>query len=162
MTKQVTILLWLIVALMFIQIGITLNLSFTIKEATSLKQTSGQNSVLPEELSSEESRTKLFNELIGYYNEKNYDAIHNWLDVSIRDQQSKQKIVLTVDALHSMFGKILSGSYSVFIPIGEQNGIKGYELYYTVKAEKSVAKVKIIIMQQQNDKCKHYGFFILQ
>ena len=154
--KITNILLSIIILLLAVQIVLTIDMSSNLKEYQKEKL----KPQLPAGLRTDEQKLELFNELKKYYNDKNYDAIYGWFDESVRVQFTKEKMMQTINILHSNFGDIINGAFTYFEPQPANNGLKLYVLYYTLKTTEGVATLKINIMQQNDDSYKKIGFTI--
>ncbi len=155
--KTTNILLFVVISLLVVQIFLNLELASNAKEHEKEKTEIG----LPEELKTEVQKKAFFNSFKEYYNKKDYKALYEWVDESVRMEYSKERMVQTIEMLHSNVGSIESGVFNHFELMPAGNGTKAFVLFYTIKTTRGIASLKINIMQSGSELYKNMGFTIV-
>ena len=154
--KTTNTLLSVIIILLVAQIVLTFQMSSNLKEYQEEKL----KPQLPVGLRTDEQKLQLFNELKKYFNNKDNDALYDWFDESVRVQFTKEKVIQTTEILHNNIGDIINGAFTYFEPQPANNGLKMFDLYYSLKTTKGIAILKVSILQQNDDDYKKIGFTI--
>ncbi len=159
-TTGITIaLLLLIVILLVCNLGAT---GYLVYQG---QQTSGGGGAsteepLPPELSSQQSRTALFEQFRLLFNDRDNENLYSLFDPVAREEYPREQLDEELLILYQIAGEINSGTYSHYEYRGASRGRRWYALSYRIQTEHGVGTLTITVAQQDEEPYGIWGLNI--
>lgn len=157
------IVLWILCALVGINIALTLKISNQLSNKTPTQVAAEQENPLPEFIT-KNVRDELADQLLAAYNSNNREALWGFLGEYAHAQISKEQFNKSIDQVIDLIGPIVSAKYLYHEAQGKAGNLNFYTLYYQAKlTDKSkiseTGTLKISIATSGND-LQVVGYFI--
>jgi len=158
--SRIAISLLVIIVLLLIS-----NLSITGFLAYKLLQSSGGEIAsaiepLPMELSSEQSRTALFENCRALFNDQDSDNLYALFAPLAQIEIPQEQMDQQLPVLYQITGKINSGTFSHYEFNGISNGRKWFVLYYRVQTDNGLGTLTIMVAQNGQEPYEIWGYHI--
>lgn len=149
-------LLKVILVLLILNLGATAYLIFGSRGETSVSSIPAPEP-LPEELTSGQGKTALYDKLAAALNARDSDGLWAMIDPSVR-LQMKAQWDQAVPTIFSITGKIEDGAFSHYEYAGESNGKKVFFLYYSLLTDRGPASLRVTVAKAMGEPYTLWGF----
>ncbi len=157
--RRTSPLLYLITALLLVNVGATVWLVAEVSSAPSPIGAPAQTEPLPAYIT-KEVRQRIYDDVRRAYNSRDSELIWNLFSELARAQMNRKELEDSYKQLWEWFGDVEDGTYSHYEFVGKRGNMKAFNLYYVVSLTDqskfgNKAELKIMIADDGSE----YGIF---